>query len=395
MTSPVSGLIAWPVLIALLLSLAGRWWLLRDTPTQQLANRALTAAVAALLLREGSVQQLLAAVLPFAASDTINVARQISFGGILLTVTNIYGIAKLWSGAAPEQTWQRQRRYDAIALTATVIILVAGTPARLSDQLIDEALGWPAVVAWIAFYLPVGAAALLVGRVSIQEMRTADDTTTWRERVVYLVILGIALAIAIDSILAPITTASEVLRGEPSSDPQMHLKALTFFVAAIFAGSVAAVPLVSTLMAITGFDRTGRYCRRLRPLWQDLTAAVPEIVLDMPRDRSGRIEPASRLHRMTIEMRDSLMHLKRYTEDPADDIADDPYAYAQLVAEAIAAKRSGHQPAARTAMPRYDVETGQDNDLTADFRQLLALADAWPHARKLTTTARPTQPLAR
>ncbi|WP_411156575.1 DUF6545 domain-containing protein [Nocardia abscessus] len=28
-----------------------------------------------------------------------------------------------------------------------------------------------------------------------------------------------------------------------------------------------------------GRDRAGRYCRRLRPLWHDLTAAVPSIVL--------------------------------------------------------------------------------------------------------------------
>ncbi|WP_280489933.1 MAB_1171c family putative transporter [Nocardia carnea] len=395
MTSPVPGLIAWPVLVALILVLAGRWWLLRDTDVQRLANRALTAAVAALLLREGSVQKLLAAILPFEASDTINVARQISFGGILLTVTGIYGIAKLWSGASPEQTWQRQRRYDAIALVATAIILVAGTPARRSDQLIDQAMGWPAVIAWIAFYLPVGAAALLVGRVAVHEMRTADDTTTWKERTVYLVVLGIALAIGLDALTAPVTTASEVLRDQPSGDPHMHVKALTFFVAAIFAGSVVAVPLVSTLLSISGWDRTGRYCRRLRPLWQDLTAAVPEIVLEIPRDRHGRIEPASRLHRMTIEMRDSLMHLKRYSDRPDDlGVTADPHAHARLVAEAIAAKRDGQQPAARTAMPRYDVTTGQDNDLTTDFRQLLALADAWPNARKLITTARSTQPLA-
>lgn len=393
MTSPIPGLIAWPVHIGLMLILVGRWWLLRDTDVHRLINRSLTAALAALLLREGTVQHLLAAVLPFAASDTINVARQVSFGGILLTVTNIYGIAKLWSGAFPSQTWQRQRRYDLVALIATAVILAAGTPARLSDQLIDQALGWPAVIAWLAFYLPVGAAALLVGRVAVHELRTADDTTTWQERAVYLVVLGIALVIGIDSITAPVMTANEVLSGLPSGDPEMHLKALTFFVAAVFAGSVVAVPLVSTILSITGWDRTGRYCRRLRPLWQDLTAAVPEIVLDMPRDRYGRTEPASRLHRMTIEMRDSLMHLKRYSESLDEVIAANSHTHAQFVAEAIAAKSHGQRPAALTAIPRYDVETGEDSDLTADFRQLLALADAWPHFRKPITPARPTQPL--
>uniref|UniRef100_UPI003F499FD3 MAB_1171c family putative transporter n=1 Tax=Nocardia suismassiliense TaxID=2077092 RepID=UPI003F499FD3 len=378
MTSPVPPAIAWPILLLIAAITAGRWWLLRDGHVDRLINRALTAALCGLLLRENAVQQLLARLLPFDDTDTINLARQLSFGCILLTVAGIYGIAKLWAGADPAQTWRRQRGYDAFAMAATVVVLIAGTPARRADQLIDQALGWPAVVAWTAFYLPIGATAVLVARISIQEIRDADDTTSWRERTVYLGVLGIAVAIFLDALATPLMTAHEVLTQTPSRDPQMHAKALTFFLAAIWAGTVVAVPLISTLLTVTGWDRTGRYCRRLQPLWRDLTAAVPEIVLEMPRDQHGRIEPATRLHRMTVEIRDSLLHLRRYcdTTDEIDTATTDPDTYAQHIAAAITAKAAGHTPVTRiTARP--PVQLGA-RDLTGELQQLLDLARAWP-----------------
>ncbi|MGY4102027.1 MAB_1171c family putative transporter [Nocardia sp. R16R-3T] len=387
MTSPIPGIIAWPVLALIALITAGRWWLLRNGDTNRLINRALTAALVGLLLREARVQKLLVVLLPFDDANVVNVARQLSFGFIVLTVSCIYGIAQLWAGADPAQTWRRQRTYDLVAITASVIVLIAGTPARRADQLIDQAMGWPAVIAWMAFYLPIGATALLVARISVHEMRTADANTTWRERTLYLGVLGIAIVIGLDAASTPILTAAEVIQDKPSTDPEMDTKALTFFIATIWAGGVVAVPLISTVLTLTGWDRTGRYCRRLRPLWRDLTAAVPEIVLELPSGRRGQIEPATRLHRMTVEIRDSLLHLKRYCDSEAelDDTSQDPHTYARRIAKAIDAKQAGQAPVASSSMPRNPAQLGA-RDLTAELRQLLALAKAWPHARRLTTT---------
>ncbi|MEU2251545.1 MAB_1171c family putative transporter [Nocardia xishanensis] len=190
-----------------------------------------------------------------------------------------------------------------------------------------------------------------------------------------------------------------VMTGQPSLDPEMHWKAWSsFLLSAVAAPAVVAVPLVSTLLTHIGWDRTGRYCRRLRPMWTDLTAAVPEIVLEPRRDQNRRTDPAIRLHRMTVEIRDSLLHLKRYSDSP-DDLAatgGDPHIYARRIAEAIATKATGHPPSTSRFTPRYQVQPGA-RDLTAELRQLLALAKAWPHARGLTTTTghspQPTRPL--
>ncbi|CAM4378818.1 MAB_1171c family putative transporter [Nocardia ninae] len=387
MTSPIPGVIAWPVLGLLSLITVGRWWLLNDDHVDRLINRALAAALLGLLLRESSMERLLTQLLPFDDADVVNIARQLSFGCILLTVGPIYGIARLWGGADPDQTGRRQRVYDAITVAASVVVLIAGTPARRSNQLIDQAMGWPAVVAWVAFYGPIGATAMLVGRISIHEIRTADATTTWRERTLYLGVFGIAAAIGLDAMASPLITAIEVLNDEPSRDPEMRMKAWTFFGAAAGAGCVVAVPLISTVLTITGWDRTGRYCRRLRPVWRDLTAAVPEIVLELPRDRHGRVEPATRLHRMTVEIRDSLQHLRRYTDADVefDSFAQDPDGYARHVAAAIDAKTAGHAPVTKVGDPRPPAQLGVRN-LTAELQQLLALAEAWPHARRITTT---------
>ncbi|MFX0578695.1 MAB_1171c family putative transporter [Nocardia nepalensis] len=385
MTSPIPGLITWPVLICMALVLAGRWWLLRDSFVDRLINRALAAGLCEYLLREAWFEQSLAWLLPGDDRDVVNIARQLSLGATVLAVSNIYGLVKLWAGADPADTWRRQWRYYLVTFTATAVILIAGTPARRADQLIDQALGWPAVVVWVAFSLPLGATALLGGRVSVREMRAAG-ATTWQERALYTALLGTIVGLGAIAVVYPLETAVNVMTGQPSFDPEMHWKAWSgFLLSAVGAPAVITVPLISTLLTHLGWDRTGRYCRRLRPMWADLTAAAPEIVLEMRRDHNGRTDPAIRLHRMTVEIRDSLLHLKRYSDIPGDLAATggDPHIYARSIAEAIATKAAGHPPSASRFTPRHQVQPGA-RDLTAELRQLLALAKAWPHVRALT-----------
>ncbi|WP_433682901.1 MAB_1171c family putative transporter [Nocardia sp. CA-119907] len=384
MTSPIPALITWPVLTGLTLVLAGRWWLLRDSFVDRLINRALAAALCENLLRDAWFEQSLAWLLPGDDSDVVNIARQLSLGATLLGISNIYGFAKLWAGADPAQTWRRQRRYYLVTITATAVILIAGTPARRADQLIDQALGWPAVVVCFAFSLPLGATALLLGRVSVREMR-AVGATTWQERALYTAVLGTIVGLGAIAVVYPLGTVISLMTGRPSFDPEMHWEAWSgFLLSAVGAPAVVTVPLISTLLTHIGWDRTGRYCRRLQPMWADVTAAAPEIVLEMRRDHNGRADPAVRLHRMTVEIRDSLLHLKRYSDSPDDLTAtsSDPRIYARRIAEAIANKAAGHPPSASRFTLRHQIQPGA-RDLDAELRQLLTLAKAWPHVRGL------------
>ncbi|MEV0031855.1 MAB_1171c family putative transporter [Nocardia sp. NPDC050793] len=147
--------------------------------------------------------------------------------------------------------------------------------------------------------------------------------------------------------------------------------------------SVSAIPLISTLITRLGHDRTGRYLRRLQPLWTDLTAAVPEVVLATTADRRPP-DPAIRLHRMTMEIRDSLLHLRRYVSlDDAD--YQDPQVYTRRIAEAIVVKTAGRPPVDSPAKPKNRAQPGV-RDLNAELHELLALAHAWPQVRGLITT---------
>ncbi|WP_084536017.1 MAB_1171c family putative transporter [Nocardia yamanashiensis] len=377
MTSAIPGLIAWPVMVAILLVIIGRLWLLNDSPVDRLINRAMIAgAGTGLLLREAWFEHWLARALPFDDDLTIQFARQLSFGSIVLSITYIWGIVGMWGGDDPERTWHQQRFYTMAGIAATIVILIAGTPARSANELIDEYMGWPAVVAWVAFYLPIGIAAVALGYVAIRELRQPDATA--RERALYIAIIVLAVVIGFDAVATPAVTALQVLADEPNSDPEMQLKSWIFFLATVGSAAAVAIPLVSTALTITGWDRTSRYCRRLRPLWRDLTAAVPEIVLDLPRDEHGRVEPATRLHRMIVEIRDSLLHLKRYSTAPV--FADpDPATYAAHIAAAIEAKNSG-LPAASLTPAASPVQLGT-RDLTGELEQLLSLAELWPRTR--------------
>ncbi|MBF6376873.1 MAB_1171c family putative transporter [Nocardia farcinica] len=387
MTSPIPGLLAWPVLFAVTAITAGRWWLLGDKVVDRLINRALLAAIAGLLMREAWAEDLAARLVWFVGdAEMVQLCRQASFGAILVSVSYIYGIAKLWDGADPADTWRRQRVYDLVALSASAVILIAGTPARRADQLIDEALGWPAVIAWVAFYLPLGITAWVIARISFRELRS---DAFLRERVLYLGVLVLAAGLGLSSLAIPFQTGFAVVQNQPSADPDMSSKGWTFFLANVVASAAVAVPLVSTILIRTGHDRTSRYCRRLQPVWRDLTASVPEIVLAPPGDGGG-VEPALRLHRMIVEIRDALLHLKPYTTAryPAGPDREGMLSYAVAILAAIDQKNAGRAPQDEHSPGLQPVRLGP-RDLTTDLNELLDLAGVWPTARHIASIETP------
>ncbi|WP_194829269.1 MAB_1171c family putative transporter [Nocardia sp. XZ_19_231] len=402
MTTPIPGLLSGLLLVGVAVILLGRRRFLGDSDVDRLINRALAAALCGLLLHNrwfaASFEQSLAWLLPFAARQTVNLAEQLALGAIVLIVANLTGIAQLWAGADPGRTWTRQRWHYLVTFMVTVVILIAGTPARNAGVHIDQALGWPTMALWVAFGAPIGATSFLMGRVCLRELSSGGDLT-WQERAVYIVIFGVGAGLVYDSIRNVVEISAAVLTDTPVLDPEMYRKKWAFTTSTFFASSCSAVPLISIVITRLGWDQPGRYCRRLRPLWADLTAAVPEIVLALPLHRERRIDSALRLHRMTVEIRDSLSHLKRYATGPTElaDFGSDPAAGAHRIAEAITAKNGGARPRLDLTPSRTEIQPGA-RDLTTELLQLLALADAWPRTRGLITThdhGHPIQSMAR
>ncbi|MEU0876033.1 MAB_1171c family putative transporter [Nocardia brasiliensis] len=391
MTSPLPALIALPVIAIVCVLTVCRWMLLEHTPVDRLINRSLAWAVLGLLLHERGV-----------APDIASLMHQLSLGCILFTLSGVYGIAQTWRGADPDTVGARQRRYDLATAGMFAMVLVAGTPARQQNLLIDQAVGWPAIVFWALFGAPLAVCAVLILQTGVREFRV--EALGLREKLVYYGVFAAAGGLLIDAVAGPVVAALSTYTDIVPQDPQMRRKAATFFAATITAAIITAVPLFGQVSARAGWDRTTHYSRRLQPIWSDLTTAFPGLML-YSADQLAGLDPVSRLHRMTIEIRDGLLNLRPYTSvtaaacerilssGAAVGIRKPVSAYEISVAHALRAKNSGVQPdpvVARTA-PRAPTTSG---DLDSELQLLLELADRWSHAKAIvaaTTVAASTE----
>ncbi|MFG3620102.1 MAB_1171c family putative transporter [Nocardia sp. NPDC047654] len=358
MTSPVPAPIAIPLIVFVAVVVLGRRLVLHHATVDRLLNRAMLWGIATLILLERGI-----------APEIGSLLHQLSMGTLLMEVVGLYGAARLWSGAEPASALARQRVYDLAGLAGAAIILVVGTAARQEGRLVGQSPDWPALVVWAILWIPLLAAGRLCWRAAVRELRS--DESTAAERIVYVTLLATLVVGSAGLVVSAIQLAGPGATADPAL---VRWAAPTFAVSALGA-ALLAVPLVAWLRAHTGWDRAGRYCRRLRPLWRDLTAAVPEVVLepDLPAAESD-----ARLIRMTVEIRDALMHLRHYLPEDAAD-AD----YVAQIQRAIAAKSSG--AAVRTR--RSDHPAGPPvGDIDSDLRLLLAMARDWPQGASGVST---------
>ncbi|MFD8249535.1 MAB_1171c family putative transporter [Nocardia sp. NPDC059691] len=349
MNSPIPAPIAIPLIVFVAVVVLGRLIVLHHAAVDRLLNRALLWGTATLVLLERGV-----------APGIGSLLHQLSMVTLLMEVAGLYGAARLWSGADPVSASARQRVYDLTGLVGGAIILAVGTPARQEGRLLGQASDWPTVVVWSILWLPLLAAGRLAWRAALRELRSAESTAA--ERIVYatllvtLVVGSAGLVVSAVRLAAPGTAA----------DPAMVRWAAPTFAASTLGAALLAVPLLAGLRARAGLDRAGRYCRRLRPLWRDLTAAVPEVVLE-PDITLGS---EARLIRMTVEIRDALMHLRHYL--PGETSRPD---YVEQIVRAIAAKTNGAAVTPRQFDQPVRLPVG---DIDSDLRLLLALARRWP-----------------
>ncbi|WP_107656399.1 MAB_1171c family putative transporter [Nocardia suismassiliense] len=380
MTSAIPGIIQWTTFVFVATVIVGRHILVDQTPMDHLGTRALVFGLVCDMLRNDAVQHVIVGVCwVFDDAYVINVVRQASFGPLLLSIMCIYGMARF--AFSPDDDLptvrRRQRRYDAVALAATAVILAAGTPARAHNMLIDEYHGWGAAIVWIAYYSVLAVSSLSIINMMIGELRSGDNTG--REIAIYIVVLGYFGYLTIESIYVPVDTVISVLADSAARDPSMQFKALTAFVALIAGTAILTVPLIGAVLVRIGWDRPGRYCRRIRPLWRDLTDAYPEVVLERPATGTS-VDSISQLHRMTMEIRDCLVRLNRYAPEgrAVGSGRDQLCGYAHRISAAVVAKQRGQlPPPPAPGRAEQAAHTTQRRDLEAELNQLVELSRIW------------------
>ncbi|BDU02516.1 hypothetical protein IFM12276_55440 [Nocardia sputorum] len=350
--------IMFPVILVVAAIAAGRWLLVADTFTDRMINHAWTWNLGGLALYVFA-----------AAAGFAGLGQRLFLCCGLMTTAMVLVLAQLAAGAEPEVMLRRQKVYSVVAAVTSAVLLMFAPAAR--DVLhvgLDE-------IVWTLSEIPMAVSGYLVARASFRELRTAARMV--KEKLTYSVLLALAVYWAVAALL----TIVRALCGVPPSHPG-NAMAVSSFVCMLVIATLTAMPLVTALLARAGLDRAGRRCRRLRPLWRDLTAAVPEVVLTRTGD--GDSGAASQLYRMTVEIQDALLHLRPYMPPPAQALGSAAAGqsvrdYARQVAYAVRGRAAGLRPVAQTA-PLAAMPTG-GHDRANGLRQLLDLALEWPKAR--------------
>ncbi|WP_155293665.1 DUF6545 domain-containing protein [Rhodococcoides fascians] len=331
-----------------------------------------------LVLRERAVQDAIRQ-LPKPLGD-VALFQQLTFCCIVMIVMTIYGMSRLWVGADPSTVWKRQRIYDAIGLALSAVILISGTPSRKAGELIDQYLGWPAVVLWTAFYAPLLYVAVAVMSIFVREARHPD--TAVREKALYGLAIAIAVGLALVAVSTPILTLQEVLTGSGSADPEMHVKALTFFLAVAGSLIMGAVPVAAVLRAKLGQDRISKNLKEIELLWQDMTDQFPEV----RTADSRQSDPAMKLHRKIIEIHDAARRLSKWNASTlsteSDPLQLNAESIAAELAQAYAAKNAGQTPPERYELLTVLAQRSGAYDLTATSDDLVDVARAWRKLRR-------------
>ncbi len=386
MTSPVPAWISWPIIVLMALTLVVRVAWLNSSIIDRLTTRSLVIGWFALVLRENAVQDAIRH-LPKPLGD-VALFQQLTFCCIVMVVMAIYGMSRLWVGADPSAVWKRQRVYDAIGLALSAVILISGTPSRKAGELVDQYLGWPAVVLWTAFYAPILFVAVAVMRIFLREARHPD--TAVREKALYGLAIAIAVGLALVAVSTPILTFQEVLTGSGSADPEMHVKALTFFLAVAGSLIMGAVPVLAVLRAKLGQDRISKNLKEIELLWQDMTDQFPEVrTVD---SRQSQSDPAMKLHRKIIEIHDAARRLSKWNASTLSTESDalqlNAESIAAELAQAYAAKTAGQMPPERYELLTVLAQRSGAYDLTATSDDLVDVARAWRklrHQQKVRT----------
>ncbi|MFC9892477.1 MAB_1171c family putative transporter [Nocardia sp. NPDC127579] len=346
---PTPLFVATAVFLAVVL--AGRWWLVNELNSDRLLNRAFTWNLGGMLLW-GAV----------AASGAEVLGHQLYLAVGVLAVANLVGVGMLFAGAEPRRVWQRQRRYDAVAALISLATLVCVLAFPDDAQLIG--------ILWSLGNLALGVVAGVVAVAALRDVRSRSRTT--RQRLAYAALF---LVCGYSAIAAPLGACGMLgiiaVPGIPGGQGPRDISGAWIGASFLTLGVITAVltiPLARALLTRTGWDAPGRACRRLHPLWSDLTTAVPEVVLGPDQHPDSEL----RLYRMTVEIRDALVRLRPYLPVAEPGASD----YARQLAQAARARAAGIAPTTSLAVVE---NTRADRD--TELRDLFALADVWSSIR--------------
>lgn len=382
MTSSIPGFISWPILAFFISVLAFRLRWLGTGFAAHHRNRALIFVAATQVSTEPAVQHLLTASIPATAAT----ASQIPFALLLLVSPELIGFIAMIDNTNPDALTRGYRQYRIATFITIFMLFVIATGPRVRDQPIALSGDNSEVLAALLWSVLSVTAAATILRLLAANFRRPNKTVA--ERLIVVELVGLAGAICLPGLA--IFTLALLDRLQLVNTLQLRE---TFYSHAIFFALVAVLPLALgpcfvAAQALLHRDNNGRTWRKLQPLWDDLTTAYPDTILNPPPQR---FQPVTdfQLHRIIIEIRDALLQLAPYITELTDTDRQQlihicgPTAggeqgtqQALQIAKAIGRTTTANpSPASITPLPT----ASREDELT----QLINLAGRWPMARNI------------
>jgi hypothetical protein len=395
MTSTVPGIIAWPVITLMVITLVARWRWCRTNLYDTYYNNLMAWLMLAQLLREHDVE----VVLSRSALMTVTTAQQLVFVAIIFASTEFIGFTMLWTNPSPVETRRGHRYYRLAAVILCVAFLVAATRARVAGQTLEVAGGWDAILAW-SFSLTM----ILVLAARAGWMFAAELGKSTQNREFLLAVGGLLLGVvtAAGCLEALVLAVTDQLGWTNTLKFRLWFHGFEFFFLAVVAFSFGAVPLAARLLCYLGLDPTSRAWNKLDALRQSMTTAVPESSFNLDHGDYRFQKTTLQLHQTVIEIRDAILQLRPYFRDIAPhELAGflransvptrerDAATHTFELAHAAKAKIAGATP----GLPDMTtIVRSRSTTLDEEVAELLTLAKWWKPARAATEQLTLTAP---
>lgn len=384
------GVIAWPFIAFMTLVLLGRYRWYNNNLYEKYFNNTLAFLLAAQILREHLVQNLLVRT----SFMTMPGTWQLGTAVLGYSFTEFIGFSLLWSGMSETETRRKHRYYRLAAVLLIAAFLICGTRARLTHTPLEFLTGWDSVTTLTCLTTMLMVLATLLIWNSGRELRSAGSR---RERL----IAGSTLAMGLVGVWAVLQEAAlqifDQLGWTHTADyrQQSHAAGLFFGILAPFV--IAAVPLAMKSLSSLGLDPVTRSWRKLQPLRQAMRTVVPECVFDLDVDEPGRRKSELQLHQSVVEIRDAILRLRPYYRAvPNPDLTSvlggpnaipardrDAVIAALRLAHAARAKAAGSTPAPLDVVSA-PIIASRAATLEQEAAELVAVARWWPAAYTAT-----------
>lgn len=372
------------------LVLLGRYRWCNNNLYEKYFNNTLAFLLAAQVLREPLVQQMLVRT----SFMTTPGAWQLGTAVLGYSFTEFIGFSLLWSGFSEAETRRKHRYYRLAAVLLLAGFLICGSRARITQTPLELLTGWDSVttLSCLTTMLMVLATRMIWN--SLRELRSANSR---RERLIAFSTLLMGFVGVWAVLQEAALQIFDQLGWTHTADyrQQSHAAGLFFGILAPFV--IAAVPLAMKLLSSLGLDPVTRSWRKLQPLRQAMRTVVPECVFDLDVDEPGRRKSELQLHHTVVEIRDAILRLRPYyREIPNLDLIrslDELNAVPAREHEAaLAALRLAHAARAKAAgvtLEPLDVDSGRivasrAATLEQEAAELVALAKWWPAAHSVT-----------